>query len=161
MAVAQGAWDRDPSRSRAPTHSALVSTLGQPFEVLKTHLAANRHDTLRTSMKKIWARGGVAGFYQGLIPWVSDFTHGRRVYIHRRQGWFEASTKGAILLLSASEAERLSLKVLPTQTALAGSVGGLVGGLMQAYAVMGFTTTMVSLSQPAETRYSRPPSDPF
>lgn len=99
-------------------------------------------------MKKIWARGGVAGFYQGLIPWVSGITHGRRVCIHRRQGWFEASTKGAILLLSASEAERLSLKVLPTQTALAGSVGGLVGGLMQAYAVMGFTTTMVSLSQP-------------
>ncbi|KAJ2482945.1 Mitochondrial DNA replication protein yhm2, partial [Coemansia sp. RSA 2052] len=45
-----------------------VSTLGQPFEVVKTHMAANRADSIATSLKKTYARGGIAGFYQGLIP---------------------------------------------------------------------------------------------
>ncbi|KAJ2710337.1 Mitochondrial DNA replication protein yhm2, partial [Coemansia sp. D1744] len=45
-----------------------VSTLGQPFEVVKTHMAANRGDSIPTSLSKTYARGGVAGFYQGLIP---------------------------------------------------------------------------------------------
>ena len=56
-----------------------VSTLGQPFEVLKTHLAANRNDSLITAFKKTAQRGGLTGFYQGLIPWA----------------WIEASTKGS------------------------------------------------------------------
>jgi hypothetical protein len=47
-----------------------VTTLGQPLEVMKTHMAANRSDGLVTSLRKTWARGGVLGFYQGLIPWV-------------------------------------------------------------------------------------------
>ncbi|RSH93588.1 hypothetical protein EHS25_007946 [Saitozyma podzolica] len=64
---------------------AQVSTLGQPFEVLKTHMAANRSDNFRLAIRKTWARGGVAGFYQGLIPWA----------------WLEASTKGALLLKTA------------------------------------------------------------
>ena len=34
-----------------------VSTLGQPFEVLKTHLAANRGDSLLTAFNKTRARG--------------------------------------------------------------------------------------------------------
>jgi hypothetical protein len=37
------------------------------------------------------------------------------------------------------------LRVLPNQTALAGTMGGVVGGTMQAYAIMGLTTTMVSV----------------
>ncbi|KAJ1813282.1 Mitochondrial DNA replication protein yhm2, partial [Coemansia sp. RSA 2599] len=45
-----------------------VSTLGQPFEVVKTHMAANRGDSIATSLKKTYARGGISGFYQGLIP---------------------------------------------------------------------------------------------
>jgi hypothetical protein len=45
-----------------------VSTLGQPLEVTKTHMAANRGDGMFTAMKKTWMRGGVLGFYQGLIP---------------------------------------------------------------------------------------------
>lgn len=55
-----------------------VSTLGQPFEVLKTHMAANRGDSLWMAIQKTWGRGGIYGFYQGLIPWA----------------WIEASTKG-------------------------------------------------------------------
>jgi hypothetical protein len=64
MAVAQG---KHMLNSLIP-----VSTLGQPFEVLKTHLAANRHDSFRAAVQKTWHRGGVAGFYQGLMPWVSS-----------------------------------------------------------------------------------------
>lgn len=39
--------------------------------VLKTHMASNRKDNLRTAIVKTYARGGLKGFYQGLIPWVS------------------------------------------------------------------------------------------
>lgn len=47
-----------------------VTSLGQPMEVVKTHLAANRHDTLKDSVRKTWSCGGFTTFYQGLIPWV-------------------------------------------------------------------------------------------
>jgi hypothetical protein len=66
-----------------------VSTLGQPFEVLKTHLAANRSDNIFVAAKKTFQRGGIFGFYQGLIPWA----------------WIEASTKvryGFSILLHSS-----------------------------------------------------------
>lgn len=49
-----------------------VTTLGQPLEVLKTQMAANRSQTMLQATQSVWARGGVAGFYQGLIPWVCD-----------------------------------------------------------------------------------------
>ena len=66
-----------------------VSTLGQPFEVIKTQLAANRGQSLAEALKTIYSRGGVFGFYQGLIPWA----------------WIEAASKGAVLLFTASEFE--------------------------------------------------------
>lgn len=66
-----------------------VSTLGQPFEVIKTQLAANRGQSMVEALKTIYSRGGVLGFYQGLIPWA----------------WIEAGTKGAVLLFTASEFE--------------------------------------------------------
>lgn len=69
-----------------------VSTLGQPFEVVKTQLAANRGQSLKQALSHIYARGGVFGFYQGLIPWA----------------WIEASTKGAVLLFTASEFEHIA-----------------------------------------------------
>jgi hypothetical protein len=47
-----------------------VTTLGQPLEVLKTQMAANRSQPIAQAFKTVWSRGGVAGFYQGLIPWV-------------------------------------------------------------------------------------------
>jgi hypothetical protein len=49
---------------------AEVTTLGQPFEVLKTQMAANRSQRLPEAARTVWSRGGVFGFYQGLIPWV-------------------------------------------------------------------------------------------
>lgn len=53
-----------------------VSTLGQPFEVIKTHLAANRQDSMLQALKKTYGRGGIVGFYQGLIPWFEHSLFG-------------------------------------------------------------------------------------
>lgn len=38
-----------------------VTTLGQPLEVMKTTMAANRKDGMAGSVQRIWARGGVLG----------------------------------------------------------------------------------------------------
>ncbi len=38
-----------------------VTTLGQPLEVCKTHLAANRGDSFASALRSIWNRGGVFG----------------------------------------------------------------------------------------------------
>jgi hypothetical protein len=44
----------------------------ETFDLLKAlQVAANRSDNLRDAVRKTWARGGVFGFYQGLIPWVN------------------------------------------------------------------------------------------
>ncbi|CAD6505761.1 BgTH12-01248 [Blumeria graminis f. sp. triticale] len=102
-----------------------VTTLGQPLEVVKTTMAANRGDTFSCSLGKVWSRGGVLGFYQGLIPWA----------------WIEASTKGAVLLFVASEAEYFA-RTFGARDFTAGIAGGVVGGVAQAYATMGFCTCM-------------------
>ncbi|KAF1797089.1 mitochondrial carrier domain-containing protein [Mucor lusitanicus] len=102
-----------------------VSTLGQPFEVIKTQLAANRGQSLKTALSNIYSRGGVLGFYQGLIPWA----------------WIEASTKGAVLLFTASEFE-YHARAAGASPFLGGIVGGMGGGIAQAYTTMGFCTFM-------------------
>ncbi|KAI0051660.1 mitochondrial carrier [Auriscalpium vulgare] len=102
-----------------------VTTLGQPLEVIKTQMAANRSQSMLKALQSVWARGGVTGFYQGLIPWA----------------WIEASTKGAVLLFAASEIEEASSKV-GISPAVGGLLGGMGGGIAQAYATMGFTTSM-------------------
>lgn len=68
------------------------------------------------------------GFYQGLIPWA----------------WIEASTKGAVLIFAASEIEDRTVKA-GLSPAVAGLLGGMGGGIAQAYATMGecfFLTTL-------------------
>lgn len=102
-----------------------VTTLGQPLEVVKTTMAANRSDGFAGAMARIWSRGGILGYYQGLIPWA----------------WIEASTKGAVLLFVASEAEYRA-KTFGAGNFAAGITGGMFGGLAQAYATMGFCTCM-------------------
>lgn len=47
-----------------------VSTLGQPFEVLKTQMAANSKQNLITATKVIYNSSGLQGFWRGLIPWA-------------------------------------------------------------------------------------------
>ncbi|ETS76102.1 Mitochondrial DNA replication protein YHM2 [Pestalotiopsis fici W106-1] len=105
------------------------SSLGQPFEVLKTHVAAHRSDTLREAIQKTWARGGIAGFYQGLIPWA----------------WIEASTKGSTLILASAEAEYYSKTYLNASPGAGGVIGGVAGGAAQAYGSMGSTTCMKTI----------------
>ncbi|PGH33790.1 mitochondrial DNA replication protein YHM2 [[Emmonsia] crescens] len=102
-----------------------VTTLGQPLEVVKTTMAANRSDNFAGAMSRIWGRGGVLGYYQGLIPWA----------------WIEASTKGAVLLFVASEAEFYA-KSFGANDFVGGIGGGMAGGIAQAYATMGFCTCM-------------------
>lgn len=102
-----------------------VTSLGQPLEVLKTQMAANRSQTMYQALKTVWSRGGVTGFYQGLIPWA----------------WIEASTKGGVLLFTAAEIENQTTS-LGLSPAVAGLLGGMGGGIVQAYATMGFCTCM-------------------
>ncbi|GEQ66669.1 hypothetical protein JCM33374_g332 [Metschnikowia sp. JCM 33374] len=104
---------------------AEVTTLGQPLEVVKTTMAANRSLSLVQAGKLVWSRGGVLGFYQGLIPWA----------------WIEASTKGAVLLFVSAEAE-YHYRTLGFNGFLAGMAGGVTGGVAQAYLTMGFCTCM-------------------
>lgn len=109
----------------AGLNMAEVSTLGQPLEVIKTTMAANRSLSIVQAGKLVWSRGGVLGFYQGLIPWA----------------WIEASTKGAVLLFVSAEAE-YQFQKLGANHFLAGMGGGVSGGLAQAYLTMGFCTCM-------------------
>ena len=113
-----------------------VTTLGQPFEVLKTHMAAHRQDGLRAAIVKTYQRGGIFGFYQGLIPWA----------------WIEASTKGAVLLFAMTESEKrfLQLGIDPKISAV---MAGIFGGLAQAYTTMGFCTFMKTVEV---TRHKAP-----
>ncbi|AJS86985.1 AEH_G0043110.mRNA.1.CDS.1 [Saccharomyces cerevisiae] len=102
-----------------------VTTLGQPLEVVKTTMAANRNFTFLESVKHVWSRGGILGYYQGLIPWA----------------WIEASTKGAVLLFVSAEAE-YRFKSLGLNNFASGILGGVTGGVTQAYLTMGFCTCM-------------------
>ncbi|OQD72749.1 hypothetical protein PENDEC_c019G02874 [Penicillium decumbens] len=102
-----------------------VTSLGQPLEVIKTTMAANRGDSFAGAMSRIWGRGGILGYYQGLIPWA----------------WIEASTKGAVLLFVASEAEYYA-RSFGANDFISGISGGMAGGVAQAYATMGFCTCM-------------------
>lgn len=109
----------------AGLNMAEVTTLGQPLEVVKTTMAANRNISLVQAGKLVWSRGGLFGFYQGLIPWA----------------WIEASTKGAVLLFVSAEAE-YRFRTLGASGFVAGMGGGVTGGLAQAYLTMGFCTCM-------------------
>merc|ERR1712130_361630 len=88
-----------------------VTTLGQPFEVIKTQMASNRTQSMFNALKAVWNRGGVLGFYQGLIPWA----------------WIEASTKGSVLLFTSDGVQRVS-KAAGLGPGAAGLLGGMTGG---------------------------------
>lgn len=102
-----------------------VSTLGQPFDNMKTIMAANRTDNLRTAVRRIHAKGGLPAFWRGLIPWA----------------WIEASTKGGVVLFTSSEVSKHA-QTLGMSPELASATGGVVGGFCQAYTTMGFCTFM-------------------
>lgn len=52
------------------------------------------------------------------------------------QAWIEASTKGAVLVFAATEIEEKTLG-MGVNPAVAGLLGGMTGGVAQAYATMG------------------------
>jgi hypothetical protein len=110
-----------------------VSTLGHPFEVIKTNMAANRGDPVHVVLKKIWKRGGVAGFYQGLVPW----------------GWVEAATKTGVLMFAQSEIHQWMSRLGLSQ-GWASAIGGMGGGVVQAFTTMGFTTFMKTVEMTRE-----------
>lgn len=103
-----------------------VTTLGQPLEVLKTQMAANRSQSMGQALATVWSRGGIKGLYQGLIPWA----------------WIEASTKGGVLIFTSAEIDKYAKRSFGVSDATAGMLGGVGGGIAQAYATMGFCTCM-------------------
>eukprot|EP01063_Lacrimia_lanifica_P020006 TRINITY_DN27390_c0_g1_i1.p1 TRINITY_DN27390_c0_g1~~TRINITY_DN27390_c0_g1_i1.p1 ORF type:complete len:313 (+),score=32.90 TRINITY_DN27390_c0_g1_i1:42-941(+) len=105
-----------------------ITTLGQPFKVLKTHMAAERHGSLRDACRVAYSRGGLRGFYQGLLPW----------------GWLECGTKGAVLMVTQNYTD-YALQLTGAPRPLAAGMAGMVGGLAQSYTVMGVTTFMTTL----------------
>ncbi|KAH8926901.1 tricarboxylate carrier [Atractiella rhizophila] len=107
-----------------------VSTLGQPFEVMKTQMAANRTQSLSQAAATVWSRGGVFGLYQGLIPWA----------------WIESATSGAALLFTAAEVEHISQSSFGASPGTAGMLGGISGGVAQAYLSMGFCTNFKTIA---------------
>jgi len=54
------------------------------------------------------------------------------------QAWIEASTKGAVLLFTAAEVEGTALSA-GINPGAAGLLGGMTGGIAQAYATMGMS----------------------
>lgn len=101
-------------------------------------MAANRKESMFQALKSVWSRGGVTGFYQGLIPWVSGLTIGipPKSLKYFSQAWIEASTKGGVLLFTAAEVESRVTR-FGLSPATAGLLGGMTGGIVQAYATMG------------------------
>jgi hypothetical protein len=53
------------------------------------------------------------------------------------KAWIEASTKGAVLIFTSAEIEKYSRKSFDASPAVAGLLGGMGGGIAQAYATMG------------------------
>ena len=105
-----------------------ISTLGQPFKVLKTHMGVERKDSLRRSVGIAWSRGGLRGLYQGLWPW----------------GVIECATKGAVLQVAGSEVEYQCLKA-GLGAGTSGAAAGMAGGIVQSYTTMGITTFMTTI----------------
>lgn len=102
-----------------------VSTLGQPFENMKTIMAAHRSDTLTEACRRLYATRGISSFWQGLIPWA----------------WIEGATKGGVLLFSQNEITT-SARNAGLGALWASALGGIGGGVCQAYTTMGFCTFM-------------------
>lgn len=61
------------------------------------------------------------------------------------RAWIEAGTKGAVLLFAAAEIENVAIGS-GISPAAAGLLGGMGGGIAQAYATMGFCTSKPALS---------------
>lgn len=88
-------------------------------------MAANRNDTLRDALRRLYTSRGISAFWQGLMPWA----------------WIEATTKGGVLLFSQNEIKNYTRNAGLGPLA-ASALGGIGGGICQAYTTMGFCTFM-------------------
>lgn len=104
----------------------LVDRVSSYHICLLGQVSANRNATLSEAARALWARGPIRGWYQGLIPWA----------------WLEASTKGAILILTSSEVAYHSTQTFGLAPAVGATLGGIAGGAAQSYLTMGMTTCM-------------------
>ena len=75
-----------------------------------------------------------------------------------RRAWIEASTKGAVLLFTAAEVENRTV-AFGLSPATAGLLGGMSGGIVQAYATMGFCTSAQARTIGIEVFLLMPMSD--
>jgi hypothetical protein len=88
-------------------------------------MAANRAEGMLGACRTIYSRGGIFGFYQGLIPWA----------------WIEAATKGSVLIFAQSELD-YQCKNAGLSNFTSAILAGMGGGIAQAYTTMGFCTFM-------------------
>jgi hypothetical protein len=77
-----------------------TSTLGQPFEVTKTQMAADRSNGALGAIRNIYSRGGIFGFYQGLIPWSKCTNLGLGLKLLPKVHTFDL---GSVLIFAQSE----------------------------------------------------------
>ena len=76
---------------------------------------------------------------------IQDFTIGSTRHANMRTGpqaWLEASTKGAILIITSTEIEYHAKMKLGASPTVCGALGGIGGEVAQAYLTMGMTTCM-------------------
>uniref|UniRef100_A0A7S1J7M5 Mitochondrial carrier protein n=2 Tax=Eutreptiella gymnastica TaxID=73025 RepID=A0A7S1J7M5_9EUGL len=102
-----------------------AATLGMPFEVWKTRMGRNRHETTIEAFKNVYKSGGAQAFWKG--------TSAKMV---------ESATKGCILLY-AKESILASLNKTGTSPGIAGALAGAGGGICQV-SVMGPCTFLVT-----------------
>lgn len=100
-------------------------TLGQPFEVWKTHMGRYRSETTSQAFMNIYRSGGVAAFWKGMGPKL-----------------FESATKGGVLMVAKDACFDGLCKVGVPQTT-SGFVSGAMGGVAQTI-VMGPSTFLVT-----------------
>lgn len=88
-------------------------------------MAAHRTETLRGACGRLYASRGLSAFWQGMIPWA----------------WIEGTTKGGVLLFSQNEITGFA-QTAGIDPLTASALGGIGGGICQAYTTMGFCTFM-------------------
>eukprot|EP00041_Stephanoeca_diplocostata_P012354 m.207214 g.207214 ORF g.207214 m.207214 type:complete len:216 (-) comp18922_c1_seq2:1002-1649(-) len=126
MGVPQMAGTKfEKARNGALLQMVEAATLGMPFEVWKTHMAANRTQTTVQAFRTIYEKGGPKAFWAG--------TSAKMV---------ESASKGAVLMLSKEliKDQCLSSGISPTY---AGFISGAGGGVCQV-SVMGPCTFLVT-----------------
>ncbi|KAI9046024.1 mitochondrial DNA replication protein [Aspergillus affinis] len=127
-----------------------VTSLGQPMEVLKTHVNDRSIFNFKIGcLTNLGSWGSVCILSRTnsvgmLFTWPPKYILPNlgRTPTKRIQAWLEASTKGAILVLTSSEIEYHARTKFSASPTMCGVLGGIGGGIAQSYLTMGMTTCM-------------------